>query len=241
MKPIETDNVKVTSAFTGKYKTRTYKVNGKQITDHHYGVDLVGGTKILATANGKVIQVVNKGSKGGTMCLIRIQHKTYQSAYYHIKSGSALVKVGDYVKKGQHIATIGNTGNVSGTHLHFQIDKGKNSNAIDPILYAKGNKELEGIVIPSSDWEEGVYKTIKEKYLRKTPEVKTNNKVKYSVLSDKSKAKCYQDKLGYAKYKLNKEIELHEFATDKKGNIWGRTNTLWVCVQDSSGKQVVKV
>ena len=52
MKPIETDNIKITSAFTGKYKTRTYKINGKMITDHHYGVDLVGGTKILATANG---------------------------------------------------------------------------------------------------------------------------------------------------------------------------------------------
>ena len=240
MKPIETDNIVITSAYTGPIKTRTYKINGKSITDHHYGIDLVGGTKILATADGKVIQVVNSGSKGGVMCLIRIQHKKYQSAYYHIKSGSALVRVGDYVRKGQHIATIGNTGKVSGTHLHFQIDKGTNKSSIDPTYYAKGIKELDGLTIPDEKWEKNKdYILLYPKYLRSSPKVAIN-KVKYAVLNPNAKKKCTKDKQGYARYIVGKKINIKDFTIDSLGNVWGRTNTLYVCVEDSSGDQVKK-
>lgn len=138
MKPIKTDKLKTTSGY-GKRKN---PITGKD--QFHYGIDLVGGTSLVATADGKVVKVVNKGSKGGTMCLVRIQHKDYQSAYYHNKSGSAKVKEGDWVKAGTVIATIGNTGNCTGTHLHFQIDKGSNATAIDPTDYAYGKKELVG-------------------------------------------------------------------------------------------------
>ena len=241
MKPLKTNKLNTTSAFTGKNKTRSYEINGQTITDHHYGIDLVGGTRILAVADGKVIQVVNKGSKGGTMCLIRIQHKDYQSAYYHNKSGSARVKVGDYVEKGQGIANIGNTGKVSGTHLHFQIDKGSKTTAIDPTDYAYGIKELEGLSKSQTIWEENRdYKVLYQKYVRTSPKVSTN-KYKWKNLNPNAKAKCDKDKLGYAKYKIGAEINIKAFANDSKGNIWGRTNTLWLCVHDSTGDQVVKI
>lgn len=238
-KPLDT--IKVTSAYTGPNKTRTYKYNGKYVTDHHYGIDLIGGTKIYATAAGKVIKVVNKGEKGGTMCLIRIQHKDYQSAYYHIASGSAKVKVGDWVKKGQYIADMGNTGKATGKHLHFQIDKGTNKTAINPTPYAKGNKELEGLYKPTSKWEKGDYKTLKEKYIRKSAEVNSKNKIKYKVLPAETKEKSFQDKLGYARYKIGATVTLTQFTTDKKKNVWGKVNNTWICVQDSTGDQVEKI
>ena len=111
--------------------------------------------------------------------------------------------------------------------------------------YRKGY-ELEGYIYPLVDfdedkWELGKYRVLYHKYLRSTPEVKSNNKVKYKNLIDKAKAKCIKDKLGYAKYKIDAEIDIKEFKTDSKGNVWGRTNTLWVCVEDKTGKQVIKV
>ena len=235
MKPL--DKIEITSG----YGKRTYTYNGKKITDFHHGVDIVGGKKIYATADGKVVKVVNKGEKGGTMCLVRIQHKDYQSAYYHIKSGSARVKKGQWVKKGDWIATIGNTGKVTGTHLHFQIDKGTNATSINPTDYAKGKKELEGLRKPAKDWQPGDYKVLYAKYKRKTAEVKATNKIKYDTMLPDEKEKCTKDKLGYAKYKPDVILYLSQFTTDKKNNIWGKNLTSWLCVSDSTGYQVDKV
>ena len=241
VKPL--DKINITSGYTGPNKTRTYKYNGKYVTDHHYGVDLTGGTKIYAVADGKVVKVVNTGSNGGTMCQVRIQHKDYQSAYYHCKSGSIRVKKGQYVKKGEWIATVGNTGKSTGKHLHFQIDKGSNATSINPTAYAKGNKELKGLTKPNSDdWEPNKdYKLLKEKYLRTSPEVTATNKYKYKNLTPSAKEKCFQDKLGYARYKIGAIVNIKEFTDDKNKYVWGRTNTLWVCVQDNTGNQVEKV
>jgi Peptidase family M23 len=41
------------------------------------------------------------------------------SCYYHIRQGSATVKVGQHVKAGQILARTGNSGNSPETHLHF--------------------------------------------------------------------------------------------------------------------------
>lgn len=236
VKPL--DKIKITSG----YGKRTYTIDGKKVTDFHHGVDLVGGTKIYATADGQVVKVVNKGSKGGTMCLVRIKHANgWESAYYHIKSGSARVKKGDWVKAGQWIATIGNTGKVTGTHLHFQIDKGGNDTSINPTKYAKGQKELKGQRKPASAWEQGDYRVLKEKYVRTSGEVKSSNKVKYDKLLPGEKEKCVKDKLGNAKYAVDSELFLNKFTTDKKGNVWGRHLTHWLCVSDNTGYQVEKL
>lgn len=79
------------------------------------------------------------------------------------------------------------------------------------------------------------------KYLRSTPEVKSGNKTKYKNLNSNAKNKCIKDSLGYARYKIDVLVNIKEFKTDKKGNIWGRTGNLWLCVEDSTGKQVRKI
>ena len=54
-----------------------------------------------------------------------IQHDNGEYSYYlHLKQGSLKVKPGDIVKRGQHIASLGHTGNSTEPHLHFHVTDG---------------------------------------------------------------------------------------------------------------------
>lgn len=139
MYPVKTDKLKVTSKF-GK---RTYTYQGKKVTDFHKGIDLVGGSEIVATADGKVVSTCNKGEQYGTGCYVRIEHSNgLNTLYYHLKSGSVLVKKGQKVTKNQTLGIMGTTGKSTGVHLHYQIDKGSSDTAIDPYDYVFNNKEI---------------------------------------------------------------------------------------------------
>ena len=101
---------------------------------------------------------------------------------------------------------------------------------------------FEGFLYPdeyTSKWVVDTYVTLKEKYVRKTPEVKAGNKVKYTSLPNKPL--YIKDKSGYAKFKVNDLLYLTEFTIDKKGNTWGKYGNYWLCVEDSTGDQCKKV
>lgn len=69
---------------------------------------------------------------------IKIQHDDGTSTLYaHLKYGTPL-KLGVRVSEGQVIAQIGNTGNSTGPHLHFE-ERDKNGNRIKPVFQEKGN------------------------------------------------------------------------------------------------------
>lgn len=139
MYPIKTDKLKVTS----KYGKREYTYRGKRVKDFHNGIDLVGGNEIVATADGEVVSTRNEGKQYGDGCYVRIKHSNgLYTLYYHLKSGSILVKKGEKVVKGQVIGIIGDTGRATGIHLHYQIDKGSSASAIDPTEYVLNGKEV---------------------------------------------------------------------------------------------------
>lgn len=139
MYPVKTDSLKVTS----KFGNRTYIYQGNKVSDFHNGIDLIGGSDIVAFDDGVVISICNKGEQYGQGCYVRIKHDNgYQTLYYHLKSGSIVVKVGDKVKKGQFLGIMGATGKATGVHLHFQIDKGSSSSAINPYDYIFNGKEF---------------------------------------------------------------------------------------------------
>lgn len=88
----------------------------------HCGMDIGAeiGTPVKAAGNGKVIFSGWKGSYG---YLVVISHeKNYISVYAH--NSKNLVKTGETIKKGEVVALSGNTGAVTGAHLHFEIRKG---------------------------------------------------------------------------------------------------------------------
>lgn len=55
---------------------------------------------------------------------VRIKHANGEYSHYaHLAFGSIKVKVGDKVKQGQQIASVGGTGESPNVHLHFQINE----------------------------------------------------------------------------------------------------------------------
>lgn len=93
----------------------------------HNGVDLASsyGTPILAAASGQVLVVKTGGWDGGYGNYAVIQHPNgLQTLYGHMST--VLVSVGQHVDQGQQIGKMGNTGESTGVHLHFEVRGGKN-------------------------------------------------------------------------------------------------------------------
>ncbi|MBP0020374.1 MAG: M23 family metallopeptidase [Cyanobacteria bacterium SBLK] len=101
---------------------------------YHEGIDLANriGTPIIASADGEVI--FSGWDDWGLGEMVKIRHKDGSVTVYG-HNRELLVQQGEWVKQGQEIAKMGNTGNSTGPHLHFEIRiQGK---AIDPAPLAK--------------------------------------------------------------------------------------------------------
>lgn len=85
----------------------------------HEGIDFASavGTPIVAAAGGVIIAAEYHHQYGN---MIEIDHgNDIVTRYAH--ASRLLMKVGDIVKRGQHIADIGSTGRSTGPHLHFEV------------------------------------------------------------------------------------------------------------------------
>ncbi len=109
------------------YIKRYYSANSEG--KPHTGVDLKGqvGEPIFAIQNGKVILSTTMYFEG-LFTVIDHGHKIF-SLYMH--QSKSYVKEGDFVKKGDLIGRIGQTGRVTGPHLHWGMKV--NDVLIDPL------------------------------------------------------------------------------------------------------------
>ncbi|MFZ6718697.1 M23 family metallopeptidase [Undibacterium sp. Ji49W] len=85
----------------------------------HEGIDFSSptGTPIVAAAGGVVVAAEYHPQFGN---MVEIDHGgDIMTRYAH--SSKVYVKLGDIVKRGQHIADIGSTGRSTGAHLHFEV------------------------------------------------------------------------------------------------------------------------
>ncbi|GAB3539855.1 M23 family metallopeptidase [Noviherbaspirillum agri] len=85
----------------------------------HEGIDFAAptGTPIVAAAGGVVITAEYHPQYGN---MLEIDHgNSIVSRYAH--ASRLLSKVGDIVRRGQHVADIGSTGRSTGAHLHFEV------------------------------------------------------------------------------------------------------------------------
>jgi murein DD-endopeptidase MepM/ murein hydrolase activator NlpD len=134
----------------------------------HNGVDFAAplGAPVYATAGGVVSSV---GSDGPCGRKIEISHPAgITSVYCHLSRYAAGLRVGERVEQRQLIGYVGQTGRVTGPHLHFGIRR--NGVFVDPMTLrldgvrvvpralrdefdrqrASLDKELDGIALPAS-------------------------------------------------------------------------------------------
>jgi murein DD-endopeptidase MepM/ murein hydrolase activator NlpD len=108
------------AAVTGRFGERRM-FNGKK-QSQHYGTDLAGavGAPVEATNDGLVVLARDCFASGRS---IAIAHGGgLFSVYFHLSAID--VRPGDRVRRGQPIGKVGQTGRVTGPHLHFGVKVG---------------------------------------------------------------------------------------------------------------------
>lgn len=99
--------------------------------DFHTGIDLADsiGTPIYAAGDGNIMTT---GMTGGYGLMVKVRHPYgFITLYGHMST--IYVRTGQFVKKGQIIGRVGNTGRVTGPHLHYEVRI--QDRAIDPLPY----------------------------------------------------------------------------------------------------------
>jgi murein DD-endopeptidase MepM/ murein hydrolase activator NlpD len=89
-------------------------------TRRHDGIDIVAarGTSIQAAADGEVI--FSGWGPGGYGRIVILQHQAEVVTIY-AHNHDNLVQLGQRVRQGEPIATVGQSGRATGNHLHFEV------------------------------------------------------------------------------------------------------------------------
>jgi murein DD-endopeptidase MepM/ murein hydrolase activator NlpD len=118
---------------TSRYGYRTHPIYGDR--RFHAGIDIGGGLGARVSAADPGI-VTYAGYASGYGTLVVISHGTrggrdLSTGYAHM--GQIAVREGQYVERGQRVGAIGNEGNSTGPHLHFEVRL--DGEPVDPLDY----------------------------------------------------------------------------------------------------------
>jgi len=98
------------------------------VSANHAGIDIAvnEGTVFIAAMAGKVTDVILSSTGYGNH--VYIENGDVITLYAHCKT--IYVKEGDTINQGQKVGEVGETGNATGPHLHFEIRK--NGRVVNP-------------------------------------------------------------------------------------------------------------
>lgn len=151
----------------------------QKYSDSHQAIDLVGEGNsldyIVAHSDGKIVFYQDgfgnmKGSVGNNSYgnCIKVDHGDgYQTLYAHMANGLS-VKNNQFVKKGQVIGYMGDSGNAYGKHLHFEV--WKDNRRINPEEYL--NKDFSSKEVPKLEYQIGDIVNINGVYISSTSKEK---------------------------------------------------------------------
>lgn len=103
---------------------------GKGRANDGINIKAAKGTAVKSADAGTVAYAGNELKGFGNLILVR-HNDGWITAYAH--NDRLLVKKGQKVKRGEKIATVGETGGVNSPQLHFEIRSGKK--AVNPVNY----------------------------------------------------------------------------------------------------------
>lgn len=114
-----------------------YGYISRGVCGRHSGVDMMSraGDPVYAVADGVVEFIAINSAKYsgyGKMAVIRHEGKKMWSLYSHCSE--IYLNVGQEVKRGQKIASVGRTGRATCNHLHFEL-RGENKKLLNPLKY----------------------------------------------------------------------------------------------------------
>ena len=135
--------------FVIENNNQEYKNSGKHVEDYY-----CYNKPIIAPADGEIIEIIDlyDDNEIGNVDLehnwgnsIVIKHAEYlYSQISHIRKGSFKVTKGQWIRKGSHLANVGNSGRSPFPHIHFQLQA-------TPFVGSKTLKYPIGPYITSSD------------------------------------------------------------------------------------------
>jgi murein DD-endopeptidase MepM/ murein hydrolase activator NlpD len=130
---------------TSNYGYRIHPISGDK--NYHKGIDigLATGTEIKAGFDGTVIQTGYDADGFGNFVVVENEDGV-QAKYAHCDSVS--VSMGQAVTTGDVIATVGNTGNSTGPHLHLEVVKA--GQYLNPIYFCDTGDDGSGSIPPGS-------------------------------------------------------------------------------------------
>lgn len=128
-----------TNRITSPFGYRTITINGKKVSEHHNGIDVVctkyAGEPVSDDAwdfrevTGGTVVEVSTAYNSGRGTLVKVQTAPGVIEIYQHNAVN-YVKVGQVVPQGTILARAGATGNVTGVHLHFEVQV--NGKAVEP-------------------------------------------------------------------------------------------------------------
>ncbi len=127
IQPIRNIDMQRISSYYGYRIDPFYKVK-----KFHEGLDFAApiGTPVHVTGDGRVVSIIRSNRGYGNEILV--DHGFgYMTRYAHLSAFK--VKKGQYVKRGQVIGLVGDTGKSTGPHLHYEVIK--NHHPINPINF----------------------------------------------------------------------------------------------------------
>jgi murein DD-endopeptidase MepM/ murein hydrolase activator NlpD len=123
---------------SGEYGCSSFEwyAPGNGCAHFHNGIDLVApyGTAVKAAAAGEVVYVGWNWADGADPAwIVVVAHSADLKTWYAHMQPKRPVSVGQAVKRGQILGYEGNTGNSTGAHLHWMVEK--NGAFVNPRLF----------------------------------------------------------------------------------------------------------